>query len=511
MKKTVSVMLVLILSLSVFASAFCTGAIFGSEDIADKLYSDVYYLESLDEETVFFNKNADKKVPVAGFIKLIAAVVAIEKWNNLDEKIKVTEKNLSLVKYDYGVRTAGYKPGERVSKKDLIDSLIIYSANDAASIIAYEISGSLEGFISEMQTFISAKGCSSTVIKNIHGFDEDGQQTTARDMAAFIKYAVKYPVFSDAFSAKSMIIKAYDDREEKTVTSNNKMMNASISDYYHKSVTGGKYTMTDKAGECVAVVSNMDGYSYLTIVMGGRLMNTDSDSTQENTCFTDAQTMLNWVYDNIRYRVVVSPEQTVTYVDVKAGKDTDKLRLIPERETSALVPSKVTTASVSFEVVADTVPEEVSAPISAGTVIGQAKVFYAGEEITTINLIASQDIERSIAGYIMGKISDIVGSKLFLAISVLLFIACALYLAFMICSYLGIIDEKTAKAITDILNGKDSKKKNTRKPSTAKAPAGKKAAAPAGKKPVKKAQPSQKGKNTAQPVRKKNPNSQRKD
>lgn len=510
MKKAVSLIMVLILGLSVFAGAFVSSAIFGSEDISDKLKSETYYLESLDEGTVFFNKNADKKVPVAGFIKLIAAVVAIEKWSNLEENVRVTAKNLSLVKYDYGIRTAGYKDGERVSRKNLINSLVIYSANDSASIIAYEISGSLQGFINEMQALMTKVGCNNTVIRNIHGFDEEGQYTTARDMAAFLKYALKYPVFSEMFSAKSMIIRSYEDREEKTVTSNNKMMNASISDYYHKSVTGGKYTMTDEAGECVAVVSNMDGYSYLTVVMGGKLMNIDADSSEENTCFTDAQTMLNWVYDNIRYRVVVSPEQSVAYVNVRAGKQTDKLRLIPEKETSALVPSKVTTASVSFEPVADTIPEEVSAPIAAGTVIGQAKVFYAGEEITTINLIASQDIERSISGFIMGKISDIVGSKLFLVLSILIFLACAGYLAFMICTVLGIIDEKTVKSLTSQLKKKTAVKGKGKPASGTKtALNGKKTNTSVRKSAPgtpKKATPARK-----QTPAKKNPNSQRKD
>ena len=49
------------------------------------------------------------------------------------------------------------------------------------------------------------------------------------------------------------------------------MKMSSITDYYHQSVTGGKYTATDKAGECAAVVTNMDGYSYLAVTLGGKL------------------------------------------------------------------------------------------------------------------------------------------------------------------------------------------------------------------------------------------------
>ena len=385
-------------------------------------------------------------MPVAGFIKLIAAVVAIEKWGNLEDTIEVTAENRSLVKYDYGIRTAGYRVGEKVKKSDLIKCLIVYSANDAASIVAYEVAGSVEGFVAEMQTLMDKIGCKKTVLKNIHGFDEDGQYTTAADMADFLRYALSYPLFSDAISTQKLIIRAYSDRIEKTVTANNKLMNSSISDYYHKSVTGGKYTMTDKAGECVAAISNLDGYSYLTVVMGGKITNIDKDDEKENTCFNDAKKMLDWVYSNIRYRVVVSPEQSIAFVDVKAGKGTDKLRLIPSKELSALVPSNVSTASVSFEIVEGSVPSVVTAPVEAGTIMGQAVFFYAGQEVARVDLMAATDIERSTGGYIMSIISSIVGSDVFMILSICIFLVCAAYLALLVCKLLGITDEKQIMA-----------------------------------------------------------------
>ncbi len=416
--------------LFIIASAVPCFATFDSGELAEKLESPIYYMESLDEETVFFEKDADKKVPAAAFVKLLSAVVAAEKWNNLDEKVTVSQNNLSLVKYDYGVRTALYKQGEKVTKRELLNCLVVYSANDAASIIAYEIAGSLEGFISEMQAVAEKAGCKSTVIKNIHGFDEDGQYTTAEDIAAIIKYGLKYQSFSDALSMTSITLSATEQNSERTYSSSNKMMTATISDYYHSAVTGGKHTSTTEAGECIAVISNKDGYSYLTIVLGGELKDIDSDSVNENTCMTDAKKLLNWVYDNIRYRVVVSPTQTVEIINVVAGKGTETLRLIPEKETSALVPSKVTSASVLFEIVEGTVPESVTAPVKAGDYMGQAKVYYAGSELATINLIAGEDVELSTVGLIMSFVSKIVGSKVFLVISLLCFLACLAYLCY---------------------------------------------------------------------------------
>lgn len=462
MKKTVSFLIVMTLVLSVICGVFSAGAAFAGQEVTKDLLSDVYYLQSLDDGSVFFEKNADKKMPAAAFIKLIAAVVAIEKWGNLDESVTVTKENLSLVKYDYGVRTASYKEGERVSKKELINCLIVYSANDAVSIIAHEVSGSLDAFIAEMQSLAEKAGCTSTQIKNIHGFDEDGQYTTAKDIAAFMQYALGYPVFSEAVSADSVTLKATAENEERTFKSSNKMKMSSIADYYHQSVTGGKYTATEKAGECAAVVTNMDGYSYLAVTLSGKLKDVDRDGVDENSCFTDIKKMLNWVYENIRYRVIASQDQGVAYVSVKAGKDTDKVRLVPEKETSALVPASVTPASVMFEVVEGSVAKNITAPVKAGDVLGQAKVYYAGEELTTVNLVAAQTVERSFTGFIMSKVSALVGSTFFMVMTILLFFATAGYLAVIMSKFYG-WDKKAAKAMAQ--NKKDTAKKSVPKQS----------------------------------------------
>ena len=443
MKKTVSFLLVLGLIMTMLTGVFGAGATFAGEEVTDKLLSSVYYLQSLDDDTIFFEKNADKKMPAAAFIKLFAAVVAIEKWGNLDETVKVTKENLSLVKYEYGIRTASYKEGEKVSKKELINCLVVYSANDAVSIIAHSVSGSVEGFVAEMQSLVEKIGCTSTKIKNIHGFDEDGQYTTAGDIAKFMKYAASYPAFSEAISADSVTLKATSQNESRTLKSGNKMKTASISDYYHQSVTGGKYTATEKAGECAAVITNMDGYSYIAITLGGVLKDIDSDGVKENSCFTDIKKMLNWVYENIRYRVIASPDQSIAVVNVKAGKGADKVRLVPEKEISALVPSNVTPASVMFEIIEESVKKNITAPVKAGDVLGQAKIYYASNELQTINLVAAQTIERSFTGLIMSTLSDFVGSTVFMVLTILLFLAAAGYLALLMIRFYG-LDKKVA-------------------------------------------------------------------
>ncbi|MGN1194832.1 MAG: D-alanyl-D-alanine carboxypeptidase family protein [Acutalibacteraceae bacterium] len=419
MKKFTIYFLTLVLLFSAFSSVMIFNADFNSEDVTKQLRSYSYYMISLDNDEVIFSKNYDKQLAPAAFAKLVAAVVAIEEWGDLKESVTVTDESLSLVKYDFGVRTAGIKTGETFTKRQLVDCLIVYGANDVESVIAQSICGTKEAFVEKMNALIKKIGCKNTNITDMLGFDADGQYTTAEDVAKIIKYALNYPVFSSAFNLKQCTLPETEQSEEKTFTASNRMTTSSIADYYHASVTGGKQTTTQNAGECIAVTSSMDGYSYLTVVMKGSLVDIDNDGVDENTCMTDAKAMLQWVYNNIRFRVVASPGQIVYSLPISCGKDTDSLLLTPENEVSVLVPSKVTSHSVLIEPIADTLPSKVMAPVSKGKVICKANIIYANKVLASVNLVAYQDVGLSLPGLIMTGISSVLKSKIFIAAEII--------------------------------------------------------------------------------------------
>ena len=432
--KKIFAFLISVLTVTSFLSAgFCASANFNNEKDAVKgLNSEVYYMISLDDGTELFSKNEEKKVAPAAFSKLIGAMVAIETWGNLEEEVKITEEALGLMKYDYGVRTASLKAGETYTKRQLIDSVIIYSANDAASVIAYELAGSAAEFVAQMNAFAAKIGCNNTKLVNFHGFDEDGQYTTAKDIATLIKYAENSPVFAEDFNADEMTLPATNQNEARKFSATNKMKNVAISDYYHSSVVGGKQTSTEKAGECIAVTTSQDGYSYLAVLLRGKLKDVDKAGVNENTAATDAKQLLNWIYENVRFKVIATANQTVSVVKVVAGRNSDTLRLVPEKETSALVPAKASSSSVLITPIEDTLPDKLVAPIKAGDVICQAKVYYAEQEITTINLVAANDIKLSLFRLAMNAVANVLSSTVFIVLEVVALICVGLYIAFMI-------------------------------------------------------------------------------
>lgn len=455
MKKIFVYLLALLVLVTSFSTALIASADFNSEDVTKEMRSYAYYMISLDNSSVMFSKNEDKQIQPAAFNKLLAAIVAVEGWGNLDESITVSEKALSLYPREYGIKTALIKAGDTYTKRELIDCLVVYSANDALSIIAYEMAGSKEAFCQQMSALASKAGCTSTRVVDIFGFDAEGQYTTAKDVVSIVQYGLNYPAFSEAFSAREVIMPATGSNTVRTYPSGNKMMNTAIPDYYHSSVTGGKQTSTDEAGECIAVISSKDGYSYLTVVMKGKLEDTDNDEVNENTCMVDAQKLLNWVYSNIKFKVVATPGQVVQSVDIVAGKGTDSLKLTPEKEISALVPSKVSSSSVLITPVESTLPKKVKAPVNKGDVICQAKVIYANKEIATINLVASETVGLSFTGFMMNTLRTVLKSKIFIALEV---IALIVLTAFLIIK-LNDMHKETEKTISAVANGKTIEKK----------------------------------------------------
>jgi D-alanyl-D-alanine carboxypeptidase len=100
----------------------------------------------------------------------------------------------------------GLRPGQRIKAEDAILGLVTESANDAAVVLAEWLGGSEEGFAEMMTRQAHALGMNKTHFNNPSGLPNDGQVTTARDMAVLgdaliYHFPQYYPYFSrDSFT-----------------------------------------------------------------------------------------------------------------------------------------------------------------------------------------------------------------------------------------------------------------------------------------------------------------------
>ena len=341
--------------------------------------SDIVYMESLDQGTVIFNKNADKKTPMASLTKITTAMVVLEKADDLQRVCTVTQDELDELA-GTNSSTAGLVDGEQLTVEQLLYLLMVHSANEAAIILAHEFSGTTAAFVEEMNAYAAKLGCKDTHYLNPHGLDAEGHYTTARDLALIIRHALQNDEFTKIVGTPVYEMEATNKRDA-TKYNNTSSLLVPGSYYSYTPCKGIKTGTTAEAGYCLASYASQNGYTYLTIIIQGAEGWKNRTYSGGNTAFNETIRAYKWVFDNIKLTPIATPK--------------DKVTLVPAQEVQALIPSSIDSSGISIELIPESLPKEVLAPIKPGDKIGKAKVLYAGEELTTVDLAASEEVKRS--------------------------------------------------------------------------------------------------------------------
>ena len=365
------------------------------------LQSNIYYMENLDQETVILSKNADKRTAMASLTKITTAMVVLDHVKNLDKVVNVTQEMMDTIA-NTNSSTAGIVAGEELSVRQLLNLMLVKSANEAASILAIHVAGDMASFVDMMNDYARKLGCKDTHYTNPHGLDEKDHYSTANDLAVIIKKALKNSTFRKIV-AQPMYRLARTNKRPPTDFENTNLLLNSQSNYYLSACRGIKTGTTNAAGHCLASYASRNGYTYLLITIegGGQYAErVENDTVDQYLAFSDSYKAYDWVFDNIRLKVVAQPSDIVHVVDILLGRGTDHVQLVPSQEVTALIPANVDASSISIEADPDSIPIDLTAPVRKGQKIATAKVMYAGESLCTIDLVAADDVHRSIIGTI---------------------------------------------------------------------------------------------------------------
>lgn len=167
--------------------------------------------------------------------------------------------------YMTGCSTADIQIGEKVSYKDLLYALMLRSACEAANIIAYNVAGSLEGFVKMMNDKAAELGCTNTHFTNAHGLFWENHYTTAHDMAIITEYALTLPMFEEISCSPEYTMEAtnFHGKPRLIVHTNYMMSKANGGEDYYEYVKGIKTGTLDESGRCLVSLALKDGYKYL--------------------------------------------------------------------------------------------------------------------------------------------------------------------------------------------------------------------------------------------------------
>lgn len=163
------------------------------------------FLVEVGSQTILFSKNADQKIPPASLAKLMAMETvfhAIDQGQlKLDQEFPVSEHAWRTGGAPSGGSTMFAKLKSKIRLDDLIRGVIVQAANDSAIIIAEGVSGSEEGFASQMNARAAAIGLKNSTFKNPTGLPAEGQFSTVRELATLGQHIwTTYPQFYGIYS-----------------------------------------------------------------------------------------------------------------------------------------------------------------------------------------------------------------------------------------------------------------------------------------------------------------------
>lgn len=143
-------------------------------------------------DKILASRNPDTTVAIASITKLMTAYVT-QKYGNLDEVWAITAKSTSDIK-----PVLNLSIGDRVLVKDLINAMLIGSANDSAAALGEYISSiTNQPIIDLMNLEAKSLGMKSTHYENPIGFDSEQNYSSANDLKRLLKRINSIPMFSD--------------------------------------------------------------------------------------------------------------------------------------------------------------------------------------------------------------------------------------------------------------------------------------------------------------------------
>lgn len=375
-----------------------------------ELYSESAYMINMDTGETILDINGEEERAPASLTKIMTAVVMLDEIGTDEETLKNTYVSAGSEAfdelYDTGASTADIQQGEKVSYYDLLAALMIPSACEAANIIALNISDSLTDFCDLMNKKAEELGMKNSHFSNAHGLFTSQNYSSCKDIATLCKYAVeKSSVFRDIVAMPSYEMSSTDYHPDGTTIVNTNLMLNSYTDYYYSYCKGIKTGSLDSAGRCLASYATYDGTTYLIVTMGAPMDKLEEDVKKGEEDpdsiyggdvvyynILDHISLYEWAFSMLVSTDFINDSSEVRDVDVAYGKGLDYANLKPANGYSQMWPMNIDISEVEQVI---TVKDNIVAPVEVGDVLGEMKLVYKGEVLTTIDLVSTTKVARS--------------------------------------------------------------------------------------------------------------------
>ena len=332
---------------------------------------------------IIYAKNAYEKMYPASTTKLMTAILTLENCKLTD--IAIVSHN-AIYSIPVGYSHASLKEDEELTIEQLLNVLLIPSANDAAIVLAEHISGSVEEFSKLMNEKAKSLGCLNTNFVNPNGIQNKNHYSTAYDLALIGKYALKFPDIKRIAMVKQYTLPTTNkyDKTDRIFNATNGLINDDVlNKNYYEYATGLKTGYTDASGYCIVSTAKKDDKELISVIL-----NSDSISKR----YSDCKTLFNYGFDNYEYITIQDEKAVVKQVEVENGSKSSKNLNVVVKDKIEVITKNDTDLSKLEPTIE--INENLKAPLAENTVIGKITYNIDGKEITS-DLIAGGSVYPS--------------------------------------------------------------------------------------------------------------------
>ena len=199
--------------------------------------------------------------------------------NELNELISINYPD----SYNFEGKVAYLTAGEKVSVEQLLEFLLVYSANDSAYATAMHISNSVDEFVKLMNTRAKKLNMVNTNFQNPDGLDQENHYTTINDLLILSEYILRNTKLIDITNKSNFY---YEQNGEVKKYENTNLI-------LKNGFQGLKTGWTSKAGLTFIGYNQENNRNILTIV-NRSIVDNNKENHFEDTLFLYKESLANF-------------------------------------------------------------------------------------------------------------------------------------------------------------------------------------------------------------------------
>lgn len=312
-------------------------------------------LMDMDSGRVLYERNADARMLIASTTKIMTALVAIRD-GNLSNTVKVSRE----AAYTEG-SSMYLKEGEELTLETLLYGLLLCSGNDAAVAVAEHVAGSVERFVKRMNETAMSLGMENSSFANPNGLDDENHYSTARDMAVLACAAMRNETLVRIASTRTVTVGG------RTMTNHNKLLG------YLDGCLGLKTGYTRAAGRTLVSCAERNGQRLIAVTL------------QDGNDWADHQNLYDYGFACYPACRTAQLGHVLEWAAVKGGLRDSVPLIAADSFAWPLAQGETLETSLKLDC-------PLSAPLRAGTRVGEAVFTLNGREVGRVGLLCGETV-----------------------------------------------------------------------------------------------------------------------